>query len=730
MSSALRRAFATVLFLVLVSWVYEPLMRCGPLGPDFEVLVGASRLAFPGLDGAAPGGDGWQRLYAAPGAQGHPLGGLSLALSALTFTRGGIWTERAVHLLRVENLLLLFATGAFLGRFVRRMLLPWTGSEQALAAGRASGLVFCVHPLVVSAVAAPGAHALLLGGLFAAIAGLAFVRGRQERRYDLVVLAAAATLACAASSDLAWVLAPALALTEYVSAHRYRPAPRRVKTSLTTLACFGAVAVVPVALRALLGLDAADLGVGRSFASFDAPQPGWRSIIIGLERLGFSILPVNAASRGATGFILGVGLMLVAVQPALQAARAAPRLWAGVAGSWVAVALFAVAYRLDARVQPLDLSQAASLLPAAAVMASGMGLCATALTGRRRLVIPAVVIVGAGMLTRSDAGCIERAANAAELLLHDLALVRAEHGAQRPVLVVDPPRLVTGHPATAARMEFMLDPAFGTQGPPAEDAWVRGVDGPGLRALAVSGELDLLRAEELVVVVPQRLLEEGPTPPGARRTHVLLEAPRESHGPREWDGAPRSPALDLEALEVLALEVEPGRGAVGGGAPTLTWEATTEEIPEGAARGAWIEQGDARPRALFDLSSNFRWLLAGRVRRIELDPGLGAVARAAAAALPSLDELGLPRADGDDWLVGGPLEEVVEEGGPELPRYVLTLVATDDFATLEVEGRLGDDGLRFADAEPFARACREAGGLLWTIEERVGGNAVRRALGR
>ena len=725
MSSALRRVFVVVLFLVLAAWVYEPLLRSGPIGPDYEVLAGASRIGYGHL--RPPEDMGWRRMFVAPGVEGHPIAAFSLGLVSRVFTEGGLWSERAVHLLRVENLLLLGLAAVLLGRYVQRLLLPWTGSEQAIAAGYACTMLFAVHPVSVSAVASPADHDLLYGSLFAAAAALAFLRGRQERRDHLVFLAAGLTLLCAMASDLAWMLAPALAVTEYLSAHRYRPVRRRVNTAITTLLCFGACAVVPALARAGLDLESGTAELARSLSVLKRP----RSAMVALERFGYSVLPVNAVGRGATGLILGVGLILVALQPALRAARSAPRLWAGALGSWAVLMLVAVSYRLDVRVHPLDLSAASSLLPAAAMMTAMVGLSTTALTGRRRLVMPALAILALAQLARAEARCIERAAAESGRLLTDLALARSEFGSERPVLVLDPPRLVAGHPATAPRMEWMLDPAFGTAGPRAEEVWVRGIDSAGFRALAVAGELAELRAEELVVLAPLQLVEEGPAAPRARRLAVLLDRPRPRAGPLAWTGSGVSPALDVEPLDLVALRVEPAGLTGAYERPGVTWEGAAAELPVGSLRGVWLDL-EERPLASFDLSSSFRWLLAGNVRRISLSGQLEQARTAELVpALPIVEEASGPVARGDDWVFTWERSQWAWPGDGGESELVLTLVDLVELDVYEVDAQPSEGELVFADAEPWAKAWREGGGAwLWTLEERRAGNTVARTIGR
>ena len=157
------------------------------MGEDFQVLDDASRIAWPAENGEERGGLG--ELLRVHGQDERPLAALSLVLTSRLWTEGGEWTPRAVFSLRLENLALLLLAAVGISRFLRRMLEPWSGREQARAASHAARVLVALHPLAAAAVASASARGDLLGAALAAFAANMFLRGRQERSKRLVVQA-------------------------------------------------------------------------------------------------------------------------------------------------------------------------------------------------------------------------------------------------------------------------------------------------------------------------------------------------------------------------------------------------------------------------------------------------------------------------------------------------------------------------------------------------------------
>ena len=93
----------------------------------------------------------------------------------------------------------------------------------------------------------------------------------------------------------------------------------------------------------------------------------------------------------------------VAVQPALVAARSAPRLWTWLIVAWFVSITFSDLPQALVRVHPEDLTHAQALFPAAAVMSVGLAVASTALSGVRRHVLPLTVALGLAILAHANA---------------------------------------------------------------------------------------------------------------------------------------------------------------------------------------------------------------------------------------------------------------------------------------------------------------------------------------
>ena len=178
----IHRLFWILLSLALAAFAYGPLKGAGPVGEDFQVLDDVSRIAWP-AEGEGPGLSGLLEVH---GQDERPLAALSLIIASRVWTDGGAWTPGAVFSLRLENLLLLLLAAIGISRFLRRMLEPWSGREQARAVSHAARVLVALHPLAAGAVASASARGDLLGAALAAFAANMFLRGRQESSKKLV----------------------------------------------------------------------------------------------------------------------------------------------------------------------------------------------------------------------------------------------------------------------------------------------------------------------------------------------------------------------------------------------------------------------------------------------------------------------------------------------------------------------------------------------------------------
>ncbi len=568
---------------LLLLFVYGPLVGAGPVGEDYQVLVESSRAVNSELGGAVDGGV--DLMYSRAGTDARPLAALSLGTTGWLWTQAGVWTSLALTCLRLENLALLVLGAYLLGHFVRRLVVPWTGREQAVAAGRAAMLLLCVHPLSVSAVAAPSARGDLLGGLLAVAAGAAFLRGRQERSYGFVGLAALLTLLSTLASELGFLVPLWLSLIEYFSSRRYRPGPVRTRTALTTFFVFGAVASSDIILRLVAGVPAWPENLAVSLGMWLDLGTLWTAALFVLQKLGLLMVPVNGAGAGGIGYVVAVLVLVAVIQPALHAGRSAPRFWATVLSAWLVVILMTASIRASVSVGPGDLSAAAGLFPAVMVMAIGLGLAGTAVTGRRRYGIPLVVALMLSALARSNAEGLRAAADEGLGFQQQVGEIITEGGADQHYLVLDPPELTRGYGVLPRELDWIFDRAMGFQ-PGSEALWVRPITEPALVAFSREPEFDALRRDGLVLITRHHGPSQGGTQ-GAetsssraldrwrgqaleltglaprvmswRNAEPAQDDPEDVEGSGHWTGelGDRPSFLDSAAVEQITVDVGP-----------------------------------------------------------------------------------------------------------------------------------------------------------------------------
>ncbi len=719
-SSAWPRRLAVLAGItLLVGFVYAPISTAKFWGNDYPALARVSEFAPDGTLGWLEG------LSSVPGAEGHPLAGAALVLFRWMHADEGRWTVSAAPGIRIGNVLLMLATCAWLGCFARRLLRPYTGRDHANAAGFASALLLAVHPLTVTTVAGISARGMLVGAALAAGAVACFLRGRQERSYPFTVLAALLTVLTGLAADASG-LPLVLAAAEYFSSARLVPRRTRLRTTVVTLLVFGLCAAVGPLLRMSVLAVEGPSEVVRALGGISSWTDLGLAFVVFFEKLGLLCVPVSAYGYGVVGYTGAGLLLLLGVQPAVVAARSAPRLWWTLAGAWCLLLVFAEFSSLMVRVQPRDFSSVHVLFPAAGVMSIGLGVACTALSDVRRAILPWALAIGYAFVAQSNSMSVVDGARRVDLLRSELAAAKGEHG-EVDFLVVEPPWSVQGVDPIGSALPWLLHPSFAQAGEDPSRAAVHGLTRAGFAALTRQPEFDALRRGGLVVLGPEGQL--GAVAPRRTALRVAPAGPAQDP-PRalEWSGTSAVQGLDLDALGIRGLLLEAAPGTVADGSPEVSW--TASELPGGRDEGAWIGAGP-RLMASFDVGSDLGWLLSGRVRSLAFDVGPGTAAVRALAALPALDAEAPPRTDGDDWLLAVPDAGLVR-ATQHTGEFVLGILELDTLAYTEFEPRESSAGeLRFEDAAELHDTVHERGaGLAWTLDYRLRGVPVARDEGR
>jgi len=622
---------------------------------------------------------------------------------------------------RLENLVLLCVGAWIIGRFVRRLLWPWVGTEHGTAAGRAVSLLVLLHPASVAAVASLGSRGDLLALTLGVLGANLFLKSRQEHSFTLTACSAACALLAGLCSGIAYGLPVLFAAAELTSARRYRPAKVRRRTAVTTLIVFAACVGFAPFTRSLV------LGVGPVTAlGFAGRDPG-ATITASIVRFGTALLPVNQAAGGALAFLVAGAVLLIALQPAPVAARSAPRLWGWLFTAGLAAVVLWEACSEARLVRAEDFTHAATLLPLGAVLGVALGVTSTAVSGLRRVVLPIVIAVGWAFVGHQNSVGLAASASSLSELRADLLDARQTWGFDARLLVVDPPRRVLGIDALEGALPWAADPVF--SGLPVGDGggWVRALSQEALVVFAREPEFHELRAEPLIVVVPANLLE----PDAFHNERLALPVPRPqpTTGVRSWFREGRAVRLDLEPVTMGALTVRGTSTANTDQAPVLAWRATEPLALQGTHEGVWEAVGDA-PEAVFDLSSSVPWLLGGRVQQIWSERGWSRINEARLTpGLPEPPGVPSPRVRRGDWVF-----DRVE--GPELPDGAAWRVVLLDLATLESavlpatqrdSGRIEVPGA----ARRVSAAFRSGRGpVVWSLELQLRGRTIQRLRGR
>jgi len=724
----IRRTGLVVLFAAALLFAQGPTLRSGFVGEDYAVLARAGGHAVATGE-EAPERTllwqmGWADFCAVDGRDGSLLSGASVAVSERLWggpdeSRMGV-ASSVLH--RFENLLWLLAAAIGLRAFLRRLLLPWTGSEQAIAAARASALLLVFHPLTYAEVGAVAGRGTLMAAVFGTWGAALFLRGRQDRRFVLGPVAGLMVCLAAGSNEWALSVPLILAAAELVSSHRYRKLRVRLRTALTTVVVYGAAAAaLPFARWLQLGVRPGETWIA-SWEELIAASSPWQALPIALEKLGLLIVPASAHSSGLPGTALAGVLFLLALQPALLAARSAPRLWGWLLFWWGLALTLALLPDASTRAYPSNLTSAHVLFPAVLFLSVGLGCAATARSGLRRFWMPAVTALGYALLSRGNALPWRDAAIEVARVRADVEAARELEGREFRLCVIDAPREVNGVFAVGDDLRWIVDHPPGSLRPPGDAPVVIGPAGEAFVALSREREFEAYIEHGLLVVVPGE--------DGARVSRLLLPQ-RPTSGPRSWRGNPRSPDLDWVPWDARGLRVTTIGTAAPEEQPSLEWRASDPTSLHLFARGAWTGAG-APPTAFFALGDSLAWLLSGRIRRVWGTGGLSSVAEAQLLGeLPTLGAGMEPDPADRDWTFERPEAEAVAAN--PAGEYVVGLLDLASLRYLELEVLDGPSKTLLVPdaAHHVAQSVRRTGGpVAWSLDYRVDGVTLARVRGR
>jgi hypothetical protein len=678
-------------------------------------------------------------------------------------------------MIRVENLLLLLGTAAFARLALRRALSPWAGTDGARASAGACALLIACHPLCVPAVAAAGARGDLLAACLGAASAALFLRGRQEKLVPETVGAGVLVLLAGHASALALLLPPLFFALELFSARRHRPLKIRLRTSATSLLVFGACASAEALTGPALGSPALLQRTLAAVLSAVASQGAGVEMRTLVADLGVIAMPVPPAmstwpssleSTVPFLYLVSGALLLAAFQPALVAARSAPRLWGWLAGTAGTGMLLALLVGLSAGGGDGVLSRALALFPAALIACAGFAVASTALSGLRRVLVPSALAAAFALVARTTAGSYVEASTALGELQESLASARSLHGGTATYFVVDPPGRASGLEAMEAVSPLLLDPSVCAQAERGDTVTVRGITEGALLALSREPEFEAMRQRKVVLLT-------SPAQPGAPGVSSALPPPEASSGVLSWRGDLMSPLFDVDPLERRSLRALAVTASTAE-APRMVWRAG--ESGTRTRTGVWIEgpiegqkgegqkgegqkgEGPKGPVALFDLSRSTEWLFGPRAHRVWLEPSVGRVASAELLVdVPTLPGRIAPIVRDESWSF------TVDPGALPRPlhgeaRFVLALLDLESLRYLEVSPRATPTSARngeivFAITPPSgpselrakgpgrAPPGREPSGsaegapidrfpLAWSLELRCGDVCIARASGR
>jgi hypothetical protein len=608
--------------------------------------------------------------------------------------------------------LILIGIALALRAVVARWFEPILGAGPARSAALVAALLLPLHP------AAPGAVAALAGrGEAVALglglsAGALFLRGRQEERDAWTGASFVLLVIAGCASSVAGLLGLLFAAAELTSVRRHRRRSLRLRTAGTTALVFCAGALLPLVVSSA-GVRA-------------APSPRLplaaalrESVLAMASELG-GVATSPPGGLGALAVPLAGGLLLLALQPAVPAARSAPRLWGRILVSWSAVLLAALLWA--------HRGESARDLILLAVWSTGLGLSITALVRPRRALRAAVLAFGWAILAHATARPWLEGSRA-------LARIGEEIRALAPLpdgrlLVLDPP-VVTGLPPLAHNLGWTIREclAGGADGPELDPRRVQGLSGAAFLAWTRTDAFERARAEGLVVLWRSR----GPEGVEGTLRAVQLPAPGGEPARTSWRGdlkytpdAPLDP-LAIGCVRLVAELATPPREL-----EQLAWRTPAAEAARsgdsGSLRGFVSERGGRRV-AEFDLEASLAWRLSGSVAALLVKNGVREIERGELLArAPEIPALASPEVVGSDWRFARP---GLADAGAAL---VLGLLALHGLERLELPlepdpaGPVG--ALRARGAQRFVTShARPGAPVAWELEYRVGPHVLQRSRG-
>jgi hypothetical protein len=741
-SSPLGRFLAILVALLGLGMAYGPVLGAPLHGHDLELLVRAGRWTAE-RSGFGPSTMGEFAPIEVLGVVGDDedgdVGSLLSGLMLIASSRlWGAIDSPALGLpssffYRVENLGLLLLAGWGLARFLGRLFRPWVGAEQAGRAAFAAAAIFVVHPLCVPTVASVAGRADLLTLALGCWAAAAFLIGRQERQYLLLVLAGILTLLAGLSGQLALALPPALATAEFLSSGRQRKARARARTALNTFLLFSLFVQLNVALVSTTTGHGYYPRVSYSLAGLLEPGAVVAAMGNVLGKLGVLCLPANAESLGALGVLVALGLFLLALQPALTAARSAPRLWTAAFLWWASATAFALLFGLHKPVDLGTMGDAVSLVPATLVLCAGLGLGSTAVRGFAGPALPLALALGYAGLAHGNAQPWRAAADAFLDLRRDLLAALDDHPDARRVVVLDAPRDVLGVDGIEDGLRWAAHPMF-TGAPVLAASQLaplpivdlpRDVFATWTRSSAFDAELD----GGLLLIYPTEGLAgaEGPLP--LRAWRMVARVPG---GPARtfWSETSRSPYLGLDSFGPAVVELLAPLDAPEQLPGSLDWRAFGEVPMTGTVPVRWVQGADGSI-GYADAGSDLGWRLGGRIARVWFERGLPTLREGRIVEALPRPTLAGPAQVGIGWRFEAPSHPLLEDLG-DRGEWVLRVLSLDSLEHRRAAAPVGHAGspLRFAGVGQWAEARgRDGERVAWELDYVLDGASVLRAAG-